>query len=213
MTTFTSLFLSLFVSISFAQTQKSTLKQKVNTSKISQELSKPSDSVTKGFRLGFSRPKYAAGTVIGFNMPGFRADIQSPDIDYTNVLSFGYQYLPVGRVGFIADLDYIELRANDLSSNVVRIEGNGAYTFNRYFNLHAGLNVADLVSKGASKWDRGVGTQIGLGFQFSRNFSFELNYSETNLSSIIPLDSFVPGLFATSDLKIRGYDLSLIGTF
>lgn len=203
---YVSLFVSLFASISFAQTS-------VNTTKMN-TFTKPSDSDASGFRLGYSRPLYSAGTDVTFNSPGLTADTGTLSVDHANVLTFGYAYLPVRSLGYIADFNYMEVRVDGRSANLVRLQGSGAIAINPMINFHAGLNVADLVSKGASQWDRGaLGVQAGLGIQLTRRFAFEVNYSETNLTSHQSFEGAMPGLTANIDLKVRGYDLSFLGTF
>jgi hypothetical protein len=213
----------LVSSVSFAQTsnlvnkstsKQSTVKKSSLTSTIEASLTKPSDSATTGFRVGYSRPYYSASVDVGLPkglvMTG---DVESPSVNYSNALKFGYAFLPVGSIGYIADLDYIEVNLEEKSNNLGRLSGNAAFAINKLFNVHFGINYANLIGKGASKWDAGYGKQLGVGYQITRNFGFELNYSETNISSSVPIDAIIPGAVASIDLKLRGYDLNFIGTF
>ena len=208
-------------SVSFAQSRlvnKTTTKQstvrKTYSNTMENAFSKPNDSVTRGFRFGFTRPQYAASLNYAVrNGATVAGDSDSPSVNYTNGLKFGYANLPVGALGYIADFDYLEVNVEEKSNNIVRLDGNAAIAVTPLFNVHAGLNYADLVGTGASKWDAGYGTQFGIGYQMTRNFGFELNYSETKLSTSLPLDQIRPGAFASVDFKLRGYDLNFIGTF
>ena len=176
--------------------------------------SNPNDSITRGFRFGFTRPQYAASFDYAIqNGTSVAGDSASPSVNYTNGLKFGYAYLPVQSLGYIADFDYLEVNVEEKSNNIVRLDGSAAFAITYLFNVHAGLNYADLIGTGASKWDAGYGTQFGVGYQITRNFGFELNYSETRLSTSVPVDQIRPGAFASVDFKLRGYDLNFIGTF
>lgn len=217
MTTFISIFVGLFVSVSLAQpsVNQSTIQKKVNSSKTTSDVfAKPSALKTSGFRFGYSRPLYAAGIDVSLNFDAGPVETGDLTVDYANVLTFGYEYLPIQSIGYIADLNYMEVRLDGRSANLARIQGSGAFKFNTLINLHAGLNISDLVSKGASQWDRSSpGMQAGLGFQLTRNFALEVNYSETKLTNRMSFEAFMPGAAADVDLKIRGYDLNFIGTF
>ena len=193
---------------------KQTTVRKSYSNTIEKAFSKPDDSITHGFRFGFTRPQYAASFSFAVqNGSTISGDSQSPSVNYTNGLKFGYAYLPVHSLGYIADFDYLEVNVEEKSNNIVRLQGNAAIAVTYLFNVHAGLNYSDLVGTGASKWDGGYGSQIGVGYQITRNFGFELNYSESNLSTSVPLDQIRAGAFASVDFKLRGYDLNFIGTF
>lgn len=196
--------------------QKNTMKAKPATQFNSIFTSaKPDSSLTKGFRLGILKPFYSTSVEIGLGNDEdvFFQDTEDPGVDYSNGLKFGYAYLPVKTLGYIADFDFLEISMSDKSANLVRLAGNVAYAFTSQFNVHAGFNRTDLVSKGASKWDAGSGTQIGVGYQFTRHMGIEFNYSAMQISSVLPLD--FPGTSANAefDLNLRGYDLNFVGTF
>jgi hypothetical protein len=88
---------------------------------------KPSEIKSKSFRVGISKPQYAAGIEIGIATGGtVFSDTEDPDVDYANGLKFGYSYLPVKNLGFIADFDYIEINLDEKSNNIARLSGNAA---------------------------------------------------------------------------------------
>jgi hypothetical protein len=213
-------FIAFTTSFSFAQSRlvnKTSVKQKkVQESKTTfeQTFKKPNDSITKGIRAGLTKPFYNASVDVGGKAgTGTFSDSSSPDVNYTNGLKVGYAYLPVGTLGYIADFDYLEVNIEGRSTNIVRLDGNAAFAFTPMINLHMGINYARNVGKGASLWDPGYGAQFGVGFQFARNLGFELNYSESKMSAEQPLPEFGKNSFATLDVKIRGFDMNLIGTF
>ncbi len=196
--------------------QKNTMKvNQTSRAKSIFTLDKPDSSLTKGFRIGISKPLYSTSLDIGIknNANVVGGDTEDPGVDYTNGLKFGYAHLPVKAFGYIADFDFLEVSISDKSENLVRLAGNAAFAFTSQFNVHAGFNRTDLVSKGASRWDAGTGTQVGVGYQFTRNMGFEFNYSVMNLSTEFPIVGFGPGIEATIDMQLRGYDLNFVATF
>lgn len=195
--------------------QRSTIKANQTSPRNSiLDLRKPDSSITEGFRLGISKPFYSTSLDIYINSPGFSVqDTDDPGVDYTNGLKFGYAHLPVRAFGYIADFDFLEVSIGDKSANLARLAGNVAFAFTSQFNVHGGFNRTDLVSKGASKWDAGVGTQIGVGYQFTRQMGFELNYTVMNLSQQIPFDLLGTSAQVGVDFRLRGYDLNFVATF
>lgn len=174
----------------------------------------PDRLLTKGIRLGFSKPYYSTSVDFSVNSPGLVVqNTEDPGVDYSNGLKLGYAQLPVKAIGYIADFDFLEVSIGDKSANLVRLAGNVAFAFTPQFNVHAGFNRTDLVSKGASKWDAGTGTQIGVGYQFTRQMGFEFNYTVMNLSQETPFEFMGINDELSIDLRLRGYDLNFVATF
>lgn len=208
-----------FFVFSFSQAQNKMPAQKnvIKTNQISQKNSiftsdQPDSSLIKGFRLGISKPFYSTSVDISINALNM-SDSEDPGVDYANGLKLGYAQLPVQAFGYIADIDFLEVSIGDKSANLLRVAGNAAFAFTSQINVHAGFNRTDLVSKGASKWDAGTGTQIGVGYQLTRQMGLEFNYTVMNLSQEVPFNIMGTNGEASLDLRLRGYDLNFVATF
>lgn len=218
MKTFALAIICLTLSAASAQTSsKTTNTSRINKSTLNgssrNPFSKPNDSITKGIRVGLTKPFYNGNshiTVTDKVSTGSASDTSTIHTDYSQGLKFGYAYLPVRDLGYIADFDYVEVSMGNRSTNIARLSGNAAVAITPIINIHAGLNYTDWVGKHASRFSPGFGNQVGVGFQITRNFGFELNYSESNVD--FDIKGF-DNLIVNGDLKFKGYDFNLIGTF
>lgn len=194
-----------------AQTSSTISLPKVKSSTSSSKAQDPFKNVKSGWaaegvRVSIFKPTYDMS--IDINIPN--VVVNAPDIDSGNGLFVGYAYLPVRSFGFIGGANYIEMVSNDSSANTLRLEANGAWAFTQNLYAKIGLNNTRFVSKGAGNIDAGMGHQMGLGFQLTKNLGLDLTYSEVNMSLT---ENMGPGFNLDADVKIRGTEIGLTGTF
>ena len=128
--------------------------------------------------------------------------------------ALGYAYLPVGTLGFTTSLAYMTLSQDSDTMNIVRLDGNMAFAFNRIFNLKGGINVSGITSASSgnerfTKLNPAPGGQVGLGAQISKNFGLDLMYVVMNQSGNVKIE----GGTAQVEAQESGGELNLSGTF
>ncbi len=143
---------------------------------------------------------------------GGRSFTDKETVDQSIGLGLGYVYLPVASLGFtgrllynIAEIDADEGKDPDYST--VRLEANGAYSFNSNLYGFAGLNLNKYTEteNGMKEFNIGPGFQLGIGVQLSRNFGFDLQFVQLNNKA--EKDG------ATADFEQSGIELGAHGTF
>lgn len=92
---------------------------------------------SQGFRISILKPTLDTKTAAKFQ--GFSFDGTGKP-DSAIGLSVGYAKLPVQELGFTTNLSLIEAKSEG-TANIVRLDGNLGYAFNKYVNLKGGLNV------------------------------------------------------------------------
>lgn len=193
----------LISSLSLAQTNNS-------RSAISMKETNAVSTTSEGLRIRIFKPQYKIHAKVKFNSNGVKSsDTGTIDLDMGNGLAVGVVSLPVNQIGYIAEINYIELKVNDSSTNTVRLDGNGAFAFNNHIYANSGLNYTQYVGKRGKDIKGDFGFQAGVGLKATANFGVDLTYSESNLSS----KSTYEGFSSKADMKIKGYEIGLSGTF
>ncbi|MGZ3769139.1 MAG: hypothetical protein ACXVCP_06740 [Bdellovibrio sp.] len=136
----------------------------------------------------------------------------------------GLSYLPVGNLGWDAQLTYFKIDNHpvfkDAGSSTItvdslqRTEGNLAYAFNRYFYIKGGLNLSTVsTSNTESKLNSGIGFQLGavahLADHIAANISyFSTSHQTANSSSYNGVDTSV-----NLKTKIEGLEFGVAAVF
>lgn len=194
------LVIALIASTSFAQNNLRTKVPVVEKNEI----------VSEGIRISIIKPPKEMKGIVSYS--GASAD-QTANADSTIGVSVGYAKLPIQNIGYTTNLAFIEAKHNGVSANIIRADGNVAYTFNKYVNIKAGLNISKFTSGNYLKdFDPGFGFQTSLGFQLNKKIGLEVGYSEINSSGSALFFSNQSEKF-NYEFKMHGLEVGLNATF
>ena len=162
---------------------------------------------SNGLRVGIS--KALLNGQVEANATGARGEKTTGDIRNDFGVSLGYAYLPTQEFGFLGHVAY-----NAFEDNVgaVRVDANGAYSFQENFYAFGGLNMNKIVAGNQvlTDLDMSPGYQLGLGFQISKQFGLDVQYISTrNTRSIF----FGNGVQGSVDLRMSGIEFVAHATF
>ena len=125
---------------------------------------------SKGFRVAILKPF-------------LKEDTKGSEGTSLKTLGFsaGYANLPVGHIGWTANLSYIDVEESPVV--FYRLDGNAAYAFTKYFNIKGGLNFSKATGNSSEdSLNPGFGLQASLGLQISENFGIDVGYTQMNQS-------------------------------
>lgn len=191
--------IALFTSASYGQnTTTAEIPSKVDTS-------------SSGFRISLTKPVLDAK--VKFKFQGFNID-DNIKMDSTNGFAIGYANLPIEELGWTTNLGFMETK-KDSSANIIRVDGNLAYTFSEYINLKGGLNIAKFTSgAGVKELNEGVGLQTSIGLQITKNVGIDIGYTQMNMAGKTPVTSNgVEVGKGDYEIKLSGLEIGLNGTF
>ncbi len=169
------------------------------------------DNSSTGFRISLTKPVLDAKVKVKFS--GFNFD-DNIKMDSTNGFAIGYANLPIEELGWTTNLGFMETK-KETSANIIRVDGNLAYTFNQYINLKGGLNIAKFTSgAGVKELNEGVGLQTSIGLQMTKNIGVDIGYTQMNMAGKTPVTSNgVEVGKADYEIKLSGIEIGLNGTF
>jgi hypothetical protein len=169
------------------------------------------DNSSTGIRISLVKPVLDAKMKIKFQEFNFD---DSTQMDSTNGFAVGYANLPIEELGWTTNLSFMETK-NDSSANIIRADGNLAYTFSQYFNVKGGINIAKFTSgAGVNELNEGVGLQSSIGLQINKNIGIDIGYTQMNMSGKSPVTSNgVEVGKADIEIKLSGLEIGLNGTF
>lgn len=160
---------------------------------------------SRGLRVALIKPawEFQVSSRIG-------SDESSLDGGYG--LSVGIAKLPVGRFGYVASGSLIDASARLARINfnetyqILRLDGNLAYTFNNRMHAKGGLNITRLMrGREADKFSAGIGWQAGIGGQFTPNVGVDFTLVRMRQSGVVNSIGI--------DFEQVGSELAINGTF
>lgn len=158
---------------------------------------------SKGFRIGIVKPILKANVRASL---GPFSTSASDHIDEALGFSLGYANLPVQQLGWTTNATYIDIKNEDVSAGIVRVDGNLAYAFTPIFNIKGGLNISQFTSdEELRKLNAGIGFQSSIGVQLTKNIGLDIGY--THMSQSGSLDG------VKLDVEESGFEIGLTGTF
>lgn len=159
----------------------------------------------KGIRVGYSKPFLSFGYDYKGRTGGGYID------ENFNGINIGYAQLPTREMGFIGALSYFQVKTKETGQELqlVRIDGNAAYAFNKMLFAKAGFNVSNFTKFSSGvKVEPNVGAQTGLGIQFTKNIGLDLGFTLMRMTVKPENDD---GSRLTYNLS--GLEVGLNGTF
>jgi hypothetical protein len=186
----------LFASHSVAQNTSTTLVPEIKTVS------------SQGIRVGFTRSILDAQ--INFSMDSLSTEY-SRKIDESLGLSVGYVHLPIQSLGWAASGSFFQMKNNGQeAAQMIRLDGNLAYTFNQYFHIKGGLNTSEFIKGNLlTQMSADLSGQAGVGFQINKNFGFDVGYVEIHQSGTLNTS------LGDMDMKYKfsGIEMGFNGTF
>jgi hypothetical protein len=193
--------LALFAGTSFAQIDSS-----LNTSTYRSGYS------SEGVRVSILKPNYEFTGKVKFAGDSFEGTA-TPDSIWG--VAVGYAQLPIQELGWTANLGMLEEKTDDVSMNMLRVDGNLAFAFNQFLNIKGGINIMKITTgKGTENLNAGIGYQASLGLQLTKNLGIDLGYSEVNTSGKTPVTSGGTEIGkADVEVKMKGVEAGFNATF
>lgn len=162
---------------------------------------------SEGFRVSFLKP--ASDMKLDMTIEGMSGSGSATPSSSVGFAA-GYAKLPIHSLGFTANAAYEQFHS-EATLGAARIDGNLAYTFNKYLNVKGGLNFFKFVSGDVvNHFNPGFGFQASLGVQMTKNFGLDFGYSESHTSGTVDI-----GLADKADveMKISGFEAAMNATF
>ncbi len=202
------------------------IKAQKSETKVALSEKLPEGTIARGFKLGLG----ASSLHMEVDSNG---GSDSGELDTGSQLTLGYNRITTNKLGFNAEIVFLDATIEDESSDFriiddnLRISVNATYGFNEKFYGFAGINTSSFSDKTYSlgtavlriEHDSGAGFQVGTGYKVNHKLGLELSYIEMNSSAIISgvdfydsNDNYVSET-AELDFKTSGVQLNLTGTF
>ncbi|PWU14260.1 MAG: hypothetical protein C5B49_13425 [Bdellovibrio sp.] len=165
---------------------------------------------SKGFRVAFVKP------ALRFDLQSTNRIVASGSDQVSSALgiALGYASLPVKDLGWTANAALIGGSYQNYLVGLVKIDGNLAYTFNRYVSVKGGINLSrppiSQFEGYSANFNPGFGYQAGVGVQVTRTVGFDLDYVSMSQTGSIT-DRL--GRQASLDMKESGVEAAMHATF
>lgn len=169
----------LFSTPAFCETMFFSVKpaevQQADTSTLAAPISAPSQIhdgfAARGLRIAYVKPFLTAtnksNLLFGNNGRG-------EAIDQANGVAVGYAYLPINRLGYTANVSYLDLLNNKFDIGLIRVDANVAYALTPTLNVKTGANYSEFNRKDfRSSYSGLAGFQASLGLQLNKNFGID----------------------------------------
>ncbi len=165
---------------------------------------------SEGFRVTLVKSMLDVNSTVSSSGSNSNSSLR---IDDTTGFSLGYISLPAQSVGWFLDASYLELKAQNYTVPLGRVDGGMAYAFDRFVHIKGGLNLSQYTKKyGSLKYSPGLGGMLALGLQFNQHFGLDIGYAEMHQTGTYNSTEASNTDFKVYD-KFAGLEVGLTGTF
>ncbi len=169
------------------------------------ESTEPSTHAANGIRFSLARPVMEAHLKV--SGPFVTSTSGNAKIGKMWGGAIGYAYLPIRRLGFTAGFTIYDI---ERGTTLAKLDGNMAYTLNRFVYLKAGTNISGFTQEESRKIvDPSLGVQTSVGVQLTQNVGAEIGYLYMSQRG----DERIDGQKYEFELYESGVDLALTATF